>query len=112
MTVTLLSWTSEKIADVPACDFGVTDEQGRNLGYSATIMRRTYEARGAMSGRIASGIVQDGATTFVGHTYATRDGKPFGPSTKEIECSTLEEVEKEIAKRRESARKRCVRNVS
>jgi hypothetical protein len=104
--IKLLSFTSEDVVDVPAVDFGIKDERGRSLGYSASITRRVYHHAGSLSGRIPRGIVQDGAVTFAGHTSTTRDGKPFGPTTQEIERSTLEEVRREIAKRCENARAR------
>jgi hypothetical protein len=89
-------------------DFGFTDQKGRKVGFFWKIKSVTIELmqEGAEG---HSGYTRDiGAPTFYYEVKGspTRDGVPYGASSRANEAATLDEARKVVARRIAQSRKR------
>jgi hypothetical protein len=88
-----------------ATDFGIRDNQNRCVGYAWCIFSVIYTPvpEGQVRGYIGESLPHPHLEIVA---FPTRNGRHYGASGNDLQCLTMEEAEKLIAKRVEQARKR------
>jgi hypothetical protein len=103
-----------EILDSGSVEHGLTDRQGRSVGYKWRIRAVSYVSLPNTEAQYGYYLRPDDSRLHVFELWGqpTRDGKGYGPAFNTVEFPTLEQARRDAVRRVEQARKRDAKKFS